>query len=155
MRIPFSTMLALLLLAAPVQAEDLILGDKPELVLEIAKTSGDANLEKQENGDPRLAGAIAGVPYQVFFLNCDDAGSHCKDLNFYVGFRDIKPTLDAMNEWNRTHRFGRAYLDSELDAALDFDVNLEDGVTRGNLQSSFGLWVSLLDEFSAYVGFTE
>ena len=154
MRKHLPVLLALSLFAAPAMAEDLIVGDKPELLLEVAKSKGEASLEEQGNGDPRLAGSISGVPYQVFFLNCKaDAG--CQDLNFYVGFRDIKPTLDAINEWNRTHRFGRAYLDSELDAALDFDLNVDGGVSKANLESSFSLWASLLDEFSAYVGFTE
>lgn len=147
-------LLAFGLAPASAMGEDLVVGNRPELLLEIAKSKGDATLEKQDSGDPRLAGAISGVPYQVFFLNCE-AAAGCQDLNFYVGFRDIKPTLDAMNEWNRTHRFGRAYLDSELDAALDFDLNIDGGVSKANLESSFGLWASLLDEFSAYVGYTE
>lgn len=155
MRSPLPALIALLVMAMPVQSQELVDGGSPDALAAIAKASGPATIEKQANGAPRLAGTIAGVSYQVFFLNCDDAGGQCQDLNFYVGFRDIKPTLDAMNEWNRTHRFGRAYLDSELDAALDFDVNLEHGVARDNLSSTFGLWVSLLDEFSAYVGYSE
>ena len=84
-------------------------------------------------------------------MNCE-AGA-CEDLNFYAGFAEIKPTLDAINAWNRDKRFGNAYLDSDLDAAIEFDVNLEHGVSVDNLNAAFGIWSVILEEYITYIGY--
>jgi len=120
-------------------------------ILALAQGYGDATLETQGNGQPRIAGKVGGVPYQVFFLNCDSGA--CEDLNFYAGFSGVKPTMDSMNAWNRDKRFGRAYLDSDLDAVIEYDINLEYGVARENLNAAFGVWSLVLGEFAGYVGY--
>jgi len=94
---------------------------------------------------------VGEVPYQVFFLNCGSGA--CEDLNFYAGFAGLKPTMDSLNAWNRDKRFGRAYLDSDLDAVIEYDINLEYGVSRDNLNAAFGVWSLVLGEFAGYVGY--
>jgi hypothetical protein len=106
----------------------------------------------QSNGDPKITGKIEGVSYQVFFMNCTD-NANCEDLNFYAGFLDNKQTLEVINAWNRDKRFGKAYLDSDLDAVIEFDVNLENGVTRENLDAAFSLWSLILDQYTTYIGY--
>lgn len=140
--------------SAAATAQDLVDANHRDQLLEIAQSIGEARLDTTQPDGTLIAGSVEGVGYHLFLLNCDAAGL-CRDINFYSGFKDNKPTLDAMNAWNRTHRFGRAYLDADLDAAIDYDVNIEGGVSAENLASSFRLWASLLGEFSAYVGFTE
>ncbi|UXN72638.1 YbjN domain-containing protein [Devosia sp. A8/3-2] len=76
----------------------------------VAKNYGDASLTTQSNGDPQITGEINGVAYSVYFRNCTD-NKNCEDLNFYLGFLDIKPTLEEINDWNFNKRFSRAYLD--------------------------------------------
>lgn len=141
-----------ILAATPVLAEDLLDGGGVEDILGLAKSYGDAELTKQQNGDPRISGNIDGIAYQVFFMNCTDNAS-CEDLNFYAGFRDIKPTLDAINSWNRDKRFGNAYLDADLDAVIEYDVNLEYGVSRNNMDAAFGVWALLAGQFADYIGY--
>jgi hypothetical protein len=126
-------------------------GSAVEDILALAKSYGEASLETQSNGQPRIAGKAGDVPYQVFFLNCDSGT--CEDLDFYAGFAGIKPTMDSLNAWNRDKRFGRAYLDGDLDAVIEYDINLEYGVTRDNLNAAFGVWSLVLGEFAGYVGF--
>ncbi len=137
-------------LSAPALAEN-IDGSAIDDIVRIAKGYGEASLETQGNGQPRIAGTVGGVPYQVFFLNCDSGA--CEDLNFYAGFGGIKPTMDSMNAWNRDKRFGRAYVDSDLDAVIEYDINLEYGVARDNLNAAFGVWSLVLGEFASYVGY--
>jgi len=120
-------------------------------ILGLAMSYGDATLETQDNGQPRIAGKAGGVPYQVFFLNCDSGT--CEDLNFYAGFAGVKPTMDSLNAWNRDKRFGRAYLDGDLDAVIEYDINLEYGVALENLNAAFGVWSLVLGEFAGYVGY--
>ena len=101
-------------IALPAQAQT-VDGSQVDEILNIARGYGSATLEAQTNGDPKISGKIDGVTYQVFFMNCTD-NKNCEDLNFYAGFLDNKQTLEAINAWNRDKRFGKAYLDSDLDA---------------------------------------
>lgn len=137
-------------LSAPAFAQT-IDGSAIDDILALAQGYGEATLETQDNGQPRIAGQVDGVPYQVFFLNC--GSGLCEDLNFYAGFGGIKPAMDSMNAWNRDKRFGRAYLDSDLDAVIEYDINLEYGVARENLNAAFGVWSLVLAQFADYVGY--
>jgi hypothetical protein len=137
-------------LSSPALAQT-IDGSAIDDIAAMAAQYGDATLESQSNGQPRISGRISGVPYQVFFLNCDSGT--CEDLNFYAGFGGLKPTMDAMNAWNRDRRFGRAYLDSDLDPVIEYDINLEYGVARENLNAAFGVWSIVLGEFADHVGY--
>ena len=123
--------------ALAAQAQTVIDGSQPDEIL--------------NNGDPKIAGKIEGVGYQVYFMNCTD-NKDCEDLNFYAGFLDNKQTLEAINAWNRDKRFGKAYLDSDLDAVIEFDLNLEHGVSQKNLDAAFSLWSLLLGQYTTYIG---
>jgi len=144
---------ALLLSSAlSAQAQSMIDGSQVDEILNIARGYGSATLEAQSNGDPKISGKMEGVTYQVFFMNCTD-NANCEDLNFYAGFLDNKQTLEAINAWNRDKRFGKAYLDSDLDAVIEFDINLEHGVSQKNLDSAFELWSLVLDQYTTYIGY--
>jgi hypothetical protein len=134
------------------QAQAMIDGAQVDEILNIARGYGSASIESQSNGDPKISGKIEGVTYQVFFMNCTD-NTNCEDLNFYAGFLDNKQTLEVINAWNRDKRFGKAYLDSDLDAVIEFDVNLEHGVSRDNLDAAFSLWSLILDQYTTYIGY--
>jgi len=151
-RLVFGTVLLAVGLSAPAIGDDLIDGSHVDEIAGIATGYGTAQLLTDDDGAPRISGAIKGVPYQIFFMNCTE-GKDCEDLNFYAGFSDIKPTLEAINSWNRDKRFGRAYLDSDLDAVIELDVNLQYGVSRDNLDAAFGVWSLLLGQFTDYVGY--
>ena len=138
--------------AAHAQSQTVIDGNATDEILNIARGYGSAALETQSTGNPKISGRIEGVAYQVFFLNCTD-NVNCEDLNFYAGFLDNKQTLEAINAWNRDKRFGRAYLDGDLDAVIEFDVNLQDGVTRDNVDANFAVWSLILGQYKEYIGF--
>lgn len=146
-----ATLIAAMCAPALAQSPALIDGGALDDIVAMASGYGAASLEYQANGQPRIAGIVGGVPYHVFFLNC--ASGTCEDLNFYAGFAGMKPTMDALNAWNRSKRFGRAYLDGDLDAVIEYDINLEHGVARDNLNAAFGVWSLVLGEFAGYVGF--
>ena len=61
--------------------------------------------------------------------------------------------MEAINAWNRDKRFGKAYLDSDLDAVIEYDVNLEHGISRENLDSTFQVWSLILKQYADYIGF--
>lgn len=132
-------------------AQAMIDGSDPRAILEIARGYGSAALETLSNGDPNIIGRIDGIGYAVHFLNCSN-GSDCSSLNFYTAFADVKPTPDQINAWNATKRYGRAYLDRDLDAAVEMDVTIEFGVTRANLDANFAIWRLVLTQYMAHIG---
>lgn len=140
------------LAAMPAQAQTVVNGTNVDEILAAARVHGAADVgDLSPDGNPTIAGEIGGINYQLFFMNCTEGV--CEDINFYAGFRNFKPTLDVINDWNRDKRFGKAYLDSDLDAVVEFDVNLENGVTQANLDATFEIWALILDQYTTYIGF--
>ena len=141
-----------LALAASAQAQTLITGADTDEILNAARGYGSATLTTQSNGDPQITGKINGITYQVYFRNCTD-NTDCEDLNFYLGFLDIKPSLEEINDWNYNKRFSRAYLDQDQDDCVEMDLDLVQGVTAEYLDSQFGLWNMVVEQFSDHVGY--
>lgn len=56
-------------------------------------------------------------------------------------------TIAKMNEWNRTKRFSRAYIDSDGDATLESDLDLEGGVTSDTIKSYLATFYLSLGRF--------
>ncbi|RYE60749.1 MAG: YbjN domain-containing protein [Hyphomicrobiales bacterium] len=139
--------------AVNVAAQETVDGTNVDAVANIARGYGSVTIDKASNSDPLISGKIEGVSYYVYFRNCSDSNTACEDLNFYAGFLDNKQTMEAINAWNRDKRFGKAYLDADLDAVIEFDVNLEYGVTPKNLDSTFGVWSLILEQYAEYIGF--
>ncbi len=128
-------------------------GNDLDAITAIASNYGSAALGADSaGGDPLIEGRVGGVNYWVYFENCTDK-SNCEDIRFYTAFCDYKPALERINEWNLLKRWGRAYLDEDLDAALDFDVNLVGGLSPANLDSTWGVWVLIVDLFTDHIGY--
>lgn len=138
--------------ASAALGQTLVDGTKVDDIANVARGYGSVTMETASNGDPMISGKIEGVSYYLFLRNCTD-NANCEDLNFYAGFLDNKPTMDAINAWNRDKRFGKAYLDSDLDAVIEFDVNLEYGISQKNLDSTFAVWSLILEQYADYIGF--
>ena len=141
-----------LALTTATSAQTLLTGADTAEILNAARGYGAASLTTQSNGDPQITGKIEGITYQVYFRNCTN-NEDCEDLNFYLGFLDIKPTLAEINDWNYNKRFSRAYIDQDDDACVEMDLDLVQGVTAEYLDSQFGLWAMVVKQFAEHVGY--
>ena len=121
-------------------------------ILNAARGYGSATLTTQSNGDPQITGKTDGITYQIYFRNCTD-NKNCEDLNFYLGFLDVKPTLEVINDWNLNKRFSRAYLDQDQDACVEMDLDMVKGVNADYLDSQIGLWTLVVGQFADHVGY--
>jgi len=121
-------------------------------ILNAARGYGSATLTTQSNGDPQITGKTDGITYQIYFRNCTD-NKNCEDLNFYLGFLDLKPTLEVINDWNLNKRFSRAYLDQDQDACVEMDLDMVKGVSAEYLDSQIGLWTLVVGQFADHVGY--
>jgi hypothetical protein len=94
---------------------------------------GHKTTEKIDSqGDPLLGVTSEAFNYQVLFYNCTEG--RCDTVQYRLrwpvegGF-----PLDAVNEFNKTGRLGRVYLDSAGDPTLELVVELCGGVTSAQL----------------------
>lgn len=145
----FTGTLAALSMTVGAHGQALLDGSSVDEILSVARNYGSATMETPTE----LVGRTGGINYWVYFLNCGDGGTGCEDVRFYTAFCNYKTSMEAINEWNRETRWGRAYLDSELDAALDYDLNLVHGVSRANLDSTWDVWSTVLGLFVEHIGF--
>lgn len=58
------------------------------------------------------------------------------NIQLYSYFKKKKMDLKKINEWNATKRYSRVYIDRDGDAVIDWDIDLEGGITAGALKES-------------------
>ena len=107
-------------------------------------------------GDPMITSHHNGTTWQLYFYNCTDNRA-CATVQFHSGYTVAdRVSLESINEWNRTQRFGRAYLDGEGDPILEMDVDLDDGGLSPLLfVDNVEFWLSSLTRFEKHIGYGE
>ena len=70
---------------------------------------------------------LEGVKLLVFIENSGG-------IMLYCGFQGIKVNTVKINEWNKKHRFSRAYIDDSNDPVLESDLDFDGGVTLESLK---------------------
>jgi hypothetical protein len=107
-------------------------------------------LSKDQHGDPVLLGSSNGLKFAVFFYDCDKS-SRCSSIQFTAGFENRGVGAGLMAEWNRTMRFGTAYLDRDGDIQIEMDVDLMHGATTEAIAGDLDRWSYVLDRFTHYI----
>jgi len=88
---------------------------------------------------------IDGRNYKVQLL------SDGTDLQLYSGFEG-KVRLAKLNEWNRSKRWGRAYLQKEGDSvAMETDLDFTGGVSLNEVKETVKLYKVLLTAFVKFL----
>lgn len=72
-------------------------------------------------------------------------------LQLYAGFRDRKITLSRINEWNKSKRFSRAYLDKQNDPVIEADIELTGGVTQKNIKEWIKTFLVSVNAFQKHL----
>lgn len=84
--------------------------------------------------------------YKVVLFNKGD------DLQLYAAFSGKRVTLTRVNEWNRTKRFSKAYLDNDGDAVIENDLDFEGGVTSDTILRFIAVFAQSVEAFSDHIG---
>jgi hypothetical protein len=149
--VPF--LLASLTLSQGVAAQsstDLVSAAEPDKIFEIAKSFGNASLDKDEAGNPMIIGRVDDTKYGLYFYGCR-GGQNCTYIQFNAAWSgNHRANPDRINEWHRSSRYGKAFLDDKT-PVLQMSVNLDGGVTRKNLEDTFDWWAKILPEFRSKV----
>src|SRR5688572_5581692 len=145
---------ALAAFAMPAHAQMVRAQDPQSVVAALQSAGYRATVGVDRVGDPKIDSAASGTNFQIFFYNCT-ANRDCATVQFHSGYKVRTPvTLDRINEWNRTKRFGRAFLDKENDPILEMDVDLDDGgLSRPLFIDNIQFWTTILAEFEGHIGY--
>jgi len=128
--------------------------DPASLVTALQQAGYLATLGTDSVGDPMITSASSGTTFQVYFYNCRER-ANCATIQFQSGYRVATPaSLEQINSWNKTKRFGRAYLDKENDPILVMDVDLDDGGMSPLLFiDNLEFWIAILGQFEQHIGY--
>jgi len=114
-------------------------------LVQIMKDEGYRSVKNVDDGVILIR--IDGDAYLL--LNNNDDG----DLQTYYALRGSTLTYQAINEWNKTRRLSRAYLDSDLHPTLESDLLANGGLTIKKITEFFhvfefsvGNFVNFIDE---------
>lgn len=139
--------------ASPAAAQMVTAKDPKSIVAALEAQGWPAKLVTSDKEDPTIETNRDGIKSIILLLNCNDAHKDCRSLQFYMGFNDAKDTtLEKLNEWNKTKRFGRAYRDSEGDPVMEMDVDTDhNGVERALFNEYLLTWAELVQKFRAHL----
>ncbi len=72
-----------------------------------------------------------------------------ESVQFYASVSGSNSTLEKVNDWNKTKRFSRSYLDKDGDPVLELDLDLAGGITKSRFidflktcRTSFSVWIN-------------
>ncbi|MEM7277532.1 MAG: YbjN domain-containing protein [Pseudomonadota bacterium] len=120
------------LIAGTVSSTELKKSYTDKELVDILHAAGYRAVEIDKDRVIRLK--IDGLTYVLYVYEDDD-------LQLYFGLSGYRLTNAAINEWNRTKRLSRAYLDHENDPVIEADLLANAGFS----ESQFLEWLAVFD----------
>jgi hypothetical protein len=72
-------------------------------------------------------------------------------MQAYYGLSGTKANVNTVNEWNKTKRWGRAYIDAENDPCVELDYDLEGGVSDDSIKVWFDTVTAVVRAYKTMV----
>lgn len=135
-------MLALAIPAAVVAEESLKKEYTDEELIEILKNDGYRAVEQADERAIRIK--VDGLTYVLYIYEDDD-------LQLYFGVTGYVLDAVQINEWNRTKRLSRAYLDDDNDPILESDLLANAGYTEEQFLEWFKVFHYSASEFRQFL----
>lgn len=102
-----------------------------------------------ENNRTRIRTEIGNRRTSIHFYACNEAG--CQSIQYRTLFRRHERfTLAFVNAWNYEKRFAKTYLDRDGDLVLEWDVDLDGGVSVGFVAESVATFQTMLTAFDRF-----
>lgn len=122
-------MMGAMVLATPAAAENVVAD--PTQLMDVMRTAGYKVELKTADTDTyiRASRGKDGYKFSILFYGCEEKTTRdCKSVQFFAAFTPkTKPTLEALNTYSTSHRWGRFYIDKDNDAVIEMDVDMEQG----------------------------
>ena len=142
-RITVITAIGLVLSSVALAAKTLPAEYSDKELAKILKDDGYRNVEITSERVLKIK--VDGQEYAL--LVYDD-----NDLQLYYGLTGYAISFEAMNEWNKTRRLSRAYLDDENDPILEADLLANAGMTPRQITEWVSVFISSAAEFRQHLG---
>lgn len=111
-------------------------------LIDILKNDGYRAVEVSE--DRVITIKVDGLTYALYVYDDDD-------LQMYFGVTGYVLTPEHMNDWNRTKRLSRAYLDDDNDPILEADLLANAGFTEEQFLEWFKVFNYSAMEFRQFL----
>jgi len=154
MRAFIAAIAAILFFAVPALAEDEVLhAITGQQLVDILEGQGfAADLTHDGYGDPLVVAQAGGIDFTIITYGCDGASvPACARLQMAAQFAlpegASEGDIAMMNAYNQRFLFGRAYIDQEGAATVDYVINLNRGISEDNLMENLMIWLHVLNEF--------
>ncbi|MFA7432636.1 MAG: YbjN domain-containing protein [Gemmobacter sp.] len=137
---------AFLVTAPPAPATAGMLGaDDPEgIARALGQAGAPAELQQAPDGSPLIVSSAAGLNYVLYFHGCTD-GAGCTSLKFAVVVSfEVPPDPAAVNDWNRTTRYGKAHVGAEGELRMEYDISTVGGLPPEGFSAALAIWEELL-----------
>ena len=123
------------LLPGTVYSAELVKGKYSDAeVMEILRADGFSAVTQLKEGAIKVS--VNGLTPILF-------NNEVGDLQAYFVASGVELSYEDINEWNRTKRLSRAYLDSDNDPVLEADLLSSGGLTRKNVGEFFRIFVNV------------
>jgi hypothetical protein len=99
----------------------------------------------EEKGEEYVRINVEGHP--VVFILTRNGG----DLMASTGFKESKATVQRANDWNKSKRYTRVFLDEKGTAFMRMDLDLSKGITRATLADYLTTFLKLVVPFRKQV----
>ena len=146
---------ALLCAWSPATAEPLTRGGiTMEKIAEIMRARGmPALVSVDDAGDPKVVSKVNGVNFDVICYPNAANKDLCGSIQFSAAF-DLADgtTHDKINVWNKSRRYGQAWLDDEMDPYIDMNLELERGASTELIDEYLSLWIEMTQKWKDYFG---
>lgn len=121
----------------------------PRQMAAVLRERGNPAEITTENNRTRITTEIGSWRTSVHFYSCNDGG--CQSIQYRSLFRRSERfTLAFVNAWNFEKRFAKAYLDRDGDLVLEWDVDLDGGVTINYVAETISTFQAMLNTFSRF-----
>ncbi|GIX15714.1 MAG: hypothetical protein KatS3mg118_3673 [Paracoccaceae bacterium] len=132
----------------------------PNRLHEIIRDRVDSVDVDPSGGDTTLEGVLDGTRFQVYFYECDGGDmssvarpdSECLGFEWRSYFFDYRATPQDVNAWNANYHYGKLFIDSDGDLAVQLNVIVEGGVEEANILTTLAWFRAVLDSVHDYYG---
>jgi hypothetical protein len=93
---------------------------------------------------------LSGRRVTVYMYDCNPQG--CRSVQYSAIYtKDPKLTIELANDWNAKKRFVKTYIDSDGDLNLEWDVDMDGGVTLEFVKQSIFTFESFVGQFDKFI----
>lgn len=143
--------LAALTLAAPALAQNVV-ADREQIASVLRGAGYKAEILGEPGSNRYISTGTGGNAFTIHMYGCNEDSESCKTVMFYAWFDDDPPSLEAMNQYSSSHRWGRFYIDEDGDAVIEMDLDLEDGGVAPELFiDNIEYWDAVLSNYAQFV----